>query len=92
MVGLSRAFEQGLPEAAQALTQLRRLAAEDLRVRTQGKQSKAAAEPLKNSVTNFGSTFRISSGSNRTIRSESPSSSITGLQKPCRSCSGRPTR
>lgn len=41
----SRAFEQGLPEAAQALTQLRRLAA--VKGPTQGKQSKAAAESFQ---------------------------------------------
>lgn len=41
----SRAFEQGLPEAAQALTQLRRLAA--VKGPTQGKQSKAAAESFR---------------------------------------------
>lgn len=41
----SRAFEQGLPEAAQALTQLRRLAA--VKGPAQGKQSKAAAESFQ---------------------------------------------
>jgi tetratricopeptide (TPR) repeat protein len=41
----SRAFEQGLPEAAQALTQLRRLAA--IRGPLQTKQSKAAAEAFR---------------------------------------------
>ena len=42
----ARAFEQGLPEAAQALTQLRRLAA--VKGNLQTKQSKAAAEAFKN--------------------------------------------
>ncbi len=42
----ARAFEQGLPEAAQALTQLRRLAA--VKGNAQTKQSKAAAEAFKN--------------------------------------------
>ena len=42
----ARAFEQGLPEAAQALTQLRRLAV--LKGSLQTKQSKAAAEAFKN--------------------------------------------
>jgi tetratricopeptide (TPR) repeat protein len=41
----SRAFEQGLPEAAQALTQLRRLAV--VKGTLQTKQSKAAAEAFK---------------------------------------------
>ena len=41
----SRAFEQGLPEAAQALAQLRRLAA--ARQATPTKQSKAAAEAFQ---------------------------------------------
>jgi FOG: TPR repeat, SEL1 subfamily len=41
----ARAFEQGLPEAAQALTQLRRLAVVKGNVQT--KQSKAAAEAFK---------------------------------------------
>jgi tetratricopeptide (TPR) repeat protein len=41
----SRAFEQGLPEAAQALTQLRRLAA--VRGPLQTKQSKAASEAFR---------------------------------------------
>ncbi len=42
----ARAFEQGLPEAAQALTQLRRLAV--VKGNLQTKQSKAAAEAFKN--------------------------------------------
>ena len=42
----AQAFEQGLPEAAQALTQLRRLAA--VKGNLQTKQSKAAAEAFKN--------------------------------------------
>ena len=42
----AQAFEQGLPEAAQALTQLRRLAA--VKGTLQSKQSKAAAEAFKN--------------------------------------------
>ncbi|MBP6607860.1 MAG: hypothetical protein KA240_19440, partial [Nitrospira sp.] len=42
----ARAFEQNLPEAAQALTQLRRLAA--VKGTLQTKQSKAAAEAFKN--------------------------------------------
>jgi tetratricopeptide (TPR) repeat protein len=42
----ARAFEQGLPEAAQALTQLRRLAL--ARGNPQTKQSKAAAEAFRN--------------------------------------------
>ncbi len=42
----ARAFEQGLPEAAQALTQLRRLAV--IKNNLQTKQSKAAAEAFKN--------------------------------------------
>lgn len=41
----SRAFEQGLPEAAQALTQLRRLAA--VKGSLQTKQSKAAADAFR---------------------------------------------
>ncbi len=41
----SRAFEQGLPEAAQALTQLRRLAA--IRGPLQTKQSKAAGDAFR---------------------------------------------
>lgn len=41
----ARAFEQGLPEAAQALTQLRRLAV--VKGNLQTKQSKAAAEAFK---------------------------------------------
>ena len=41
----ARAFEQGLPEAAQALTQLRRLAV--VKGNMQTKQSKAAAEAFK---------------------------------------------
>ena len=42
----AQAFEQGLPEASQALTQLRRLAA--VKGNLQTKQSKAAAEAFKN--------------------------------------------
>jgi tetratricopeptide (TPR) repeat protein len=42
----AQAFEQGLPEAAQALTQLRRLAT--VKSNLQTKQSKAAAEAFKN--------------------------------------------
>ncbi len=42
----AQAFEQGLPEAAQALTQLRRLAT--VKGNLQTKQSKAAAEAFKN--------------------------------------------
>ncbi len=42
----ARAFEQGLPEASQALTQLRRLAV--VKGPAQTKQSKAAAEAFKN--------------------------------------------
>lgn len=42
----ARAFEQGLPEAAQALTQLRRLA--EVKGNAQTKQSRAAAEAFKN--------------------------------------------
>lgn len=42
----AQAFEQGLPEAAQALTQLRRLAA--VKGNLQTKQSKAAADAFKN--------------------------------------------
>ena len=42
----ARAFEQGLPEAAQALTQFRRLAV--LKGPQQTKQSKAVAEAFKN--------------------------------------------
>ncbi|GAB1724183.1 MAG: tetratricopeptide repeat protein [Nitrospira sp. CR1.1] len=42
----AQAFEQGLPEAAQALTQLRRLAA--VKGNLQTKQTKAAAEAFKN--------------------------------------------
>ena len=42
----ARAFEQGLPEAAQALTQLRRLAVAKGHLQT--KQSKAAAEAFRN--------------------------------------------
>jgi tetratricopeptide (TPR) repeat protein len=42
----ARAFEQGLPEAAQALTQFRRLAV--LKGNLQTKQSKAIAEAFKN--------------------------------------------
>ncbi|MBA5875012.1 MAG: tetratricopeptide repeat protein [Nitrospira sp. CR1.2] len=42
----AQAFEQGLPEASQALTQLRRLAA--VKGNLQTKQSKAASEAFKN--------------------------------------------
>ncbi|MDR4475513.1 MAG: tetratricopeptide repeat protein [Nitrospira sp.] len=42
----AQAFEQGLPEASQSLTQLRRLAA--VKGNLQSKQSKAAAEAFKN--------------------------------------------
>ena len=69
----AQAFEQGLPEASQALTQLRRLAA--VKGNLQTKQSKAAAEAFKNYCDQLWLDFPTSTGTSRTKPSAPPCSS-----------------